>query len=168
MNLLKKTINKTCADNFIGANVNDCNKFVKAVALAEDITIEASLNADGITGLIRTNPQWIQLTDEFNGPALVKRKEEKAKEYADNGFLVIAAIKSKEISSNAEHGHLAIILSGDLVWSPTNKNSFPKGSWGSINTGGGKHNESIAFSFGSSYINKVTYSAYFTPLLSKR
>jgi hypothetical protein len=129
------------------ANQNDCNKFVKAVSADLNVPIPADADADGIIEFLKNAADWQQLT-QGDGPG--------AKQAADSGKYVIGGLESTELVPPQDHGHVLVVLSGDL--DPTHQ-SYPRASWGRLG-GGGQKDSFVSFSFNASSRDKVRYFAH--------
>jgi hypothetical protein len=133
----------TCMSDW-DANKDDCNKFVKAVAGDLGVSIPADSDADGIVDFLAGSGDWHELT-AGDGPG--------AKQAADSGAFVIGGLKSDELVPSQDHGHVLVVLSGDL--DPTH-NQYPRASWGRLG-GGGQKDSFVNFSFNSTSRDKVRY-----------
>jgi hypothetical protein len=112
--------------------MTDCNAFVKKVASKFGVTVDASLDADGIVDSFGSAP----FTKTTMDPAA-------AMSWANDG-LVVAGMKKAELSNYSPHknGHVSIVHSTADSAHP----GFPMASWGSLG-GRGKSNTSIRKSF---------------------
>lgn len=108
---------ESCNANF-EANKSDCSGFVKAVA--SNFSVNLTGQADNIVDQIKGSG-WTQLGHDGV----------KAKEKADNGWLVIAGLKSSENVPPQANGHVAIVVSGVLA-----HQKYPTGYWGKLNDPG--------------------------------
>ena len=136
----------------------DCSGFVKAVCAGLGVAMSAGL-ADDIVGYFRDAANtWEQLEDVTDCAGNVTtRKEVLAKARADTGELVLCGLTSGELGQ--PHGHVAVIVSGDLVFSGLNNNYYPLAYWGKLGGVGGE-NKGLSYSFGTGSINEVTYAAF--------
>jgi len=139
-----------CENNW-DANSGDCNAFVKAVANEVGINT-LNGNADQILQYVRSN--WSQITD-INVTVPPKRKEDLAKEAADNGKLVICGLTAAELGGG--HGHVCVVVSGPMVTAGSGK-TYPTGYWGMLDSVGEK-NKGINYAFKENVRDHVTYSA---------
>jgi hypothetical protein len=133
---------KVCEEKF-DANQDDCNRFVKAVASAFGITLTG--NADAITDEIQ-GAGWTRLAD---GGA--------AAESAAAGNLVIGGLKGADLTSPEAHGHVVVVVKGEL-----NRGKYPSAYWGRLG-GGGKKNTTINWSWRSTDRDKVKYGTKAIP-----
>jgi len=122
------------------ANKSDCNAFVKAVA--NKFSVNLTGQADSIVDQIR-GVGWTQLNHDGV----------KAKEKADNGWLVVAGLKSSDNVPPQNNGHVAIIVSGGL-----DHQKYPTGFWGKLG-GVGEKNKTINYAWNTQSRDKVFYSA---------
>lgn len=129
---------KVCEEKF-DANQDDCNRFVKAVASAFGITLTG--NADAITDEIQ-GAGWTRLAD---GVA--------AAESAAAGNLVIGGLKGADLASPEAHGHVVVVVRGEL-----NRGKYPSAYWGRLG-GGGRKNATINWSWKAADRDKVKYGA---------
>ncbi|MEP6952065.1 MAG: hypothetical protein ABI863_22435 [Ginsengibacter sp.] len=140
MNENAERIINACNNNF-EANKGECNRF--AIAVAKEFNIVLSGIADNIVDEIQTD-EWIKLNDGID-----------AKNKADKGFFVIGGLKAADEIPPAVHGHIVVVLSGDLA-----HDKYPTAMWGSL--GGplpspGKN--TINFSWNKTSRDKVIYAA---------
>lgn len=136
----------SCEANF-EANKNDCSAFVKAVAIKFSVNLTGQ--ADSIVDQIRGDG-WTQLEHD----------RVKAKEKADNGWLVIAGLKAVDTvptppATTVTHGHVVVVVSGEL---DSSHEKYPTAYWGSSN-GGGKKKETINWAWNTKSRDKVYYAA---------
>jgi hypothetical protein len=112
--------------------MTDCNAFVRKVAANFGVTIDSSLDADGIVGSFGSAP----FTKTTMDPAT-------AMSWANDG-LVVAGMTKAELNKYGPHsnGHVAIIHNAPDTAHP----GFPMASWGSLG-GRGKSNTSVRQSF---------------------
>ncbi|HEX5080289.1 MAG TPA: hypothetical protein VFV80_14145 [Geminicoccaceae bacterium] len=122
---------------------DDCNKFVKAVAGALDITLTG--NADMIVDQI-VGPGWTRLAD---GKA--------AAQEAALGALVIGGLKGSDQEVPSAHGHVVVVVRG-----PLNRDKYPTAYWGRLG-GGGARNKTINWSWRSGDQDRVIYGAHPVP-----
>lgn len=113
--------------------MGDCNAFVKKVAGQFGVTIDPSLNADGIVG-------------SFSGAPFTKATMDPstAMSWAGDGFVIAGMTKSELNASYGPHsnGHVAVVHS----IADSNHQNFPMASWGVLG-GRGKSDASIRLSF---------------------
>lgn len=121
------------------ANKDNCSGFAEAVAAALGVTLTGQ--ADDIADEIQT-AGWQVLS----GGA-------EAKEKADAGCLVVAALKGADNVPPQEHGHVAIIVSGPLA-----QGKYPTGYWGTLG-GVGRKNTTINFAWNAASRDKVIYAS---------
>lgn len=124
------------------ANKSDCSAFVKAVATKFSVNLTGQ--ADSIVDQIR-GAGWTQLAHDGV----------KAKDKADNGWLVIAGLKSSDNVPPQTNGHVAIVVSGEL--DATHK-KYPTGYWGKLG-GVGEKNKTINYAWNTQSRDKVFYAA---------
>lgn len=113
--------------------MGDCNAFVKNVAGQFGVTINASLNADGIVGSFGSAP----FTKTTMDPTT-------AMSWANDG-LVIAGMTKTELNAGYgphSNGHVAVVHN----IADSNHRNFPMASWGVLG-GRGKSDASIRLSF---------------------
>lgn len=140
------------------ANQGDCSGFVKAVCGGLGVPVSTG-QADDIVAWFRDPANgWEALTDDKDTAGnITTRKEQKAKDRADSGELVICGLTSGELVDS--NGHLSIVISADLIYSASNNDYYPVGYWGKLHGVGGA-NKCLSFSFPSAHINQVTYAAF--------
>jgi hypothetical protein len=128
---------------------NDCSGFVKAVA--HDCGVILVGNANDIVDELKTSwtisSAWNLIPD---GVA--------AKEYAKNGYLVIAGAQA------AGHGHVVVVVDGPLAQA-----KYPYAFWGryrglttplgeTINVGFSRGHGTLNYSFGANALSDLTYA----------
>ncbi|GAA4850839.1 hypothetical protein [Algivirga pacifica] len=121
-------------------NKGDCNAFVKAVA--KEFGIILTGQADNIV-------------DQIKGPAWIKLGKDglKAKKKAEEGWLVIGALRSEQHNPPREHGHVVVVVEGAVA-----HGKYPRAYWGSL--GGKPHqNETINYSWRKADRDNVIYAA---------
>jgi hypothetical protein len=140
------------------ANQGNCSGFVKAVCDGLGVAMSAG-QADAIVAYFRDSTNgWTAITDQKDGSGNVtQRKEEGAKEAADNGNLVLCGLTSAELG--AANGHVAVIISAALIFSSSNNDYYPVAYWGTLGGTGGA-NECLSYSFGTGDIDRVTYFSF--------
>ena len=123
------------------AEKSDCSGFVRAVAgpLGVKLTGLADEIFDEIHGAA-----WTPLKD---GPA--------AKAAAEDGLFVIAALKGAMNVPAQDHGHVAVVVSGDL---DTTHRAYPTGYWGSLGSVGMKDTP-LNFAWNAASRDKVKYAS---------
>ncbi len=121
------------------ANKDDCNKFVKAVAAKFDIQITG--NANAITDAIQ-GAGWTQLAD---GAAAAAK--------AADGHLVIGGLKGADQATPSDHGHVVVVVKGDLE-----HDKYPKAYWGRLG-GTGSKNEGVNWAWRKTDRDNIKYGA---------
>ncbi|HWC97850.1 MAG TPA: hypothetical protein VG456_13895 [Candidatus Sulfopaludibacter sp.] len=97
----KAAILQACKDNF-DSNQDFCNYFVQAVFLTLT-KIVLTGTADELVDYFSATPSgWFQVTRE---EGILK---------TDDGWLVLAGLKSKDHHDGRSHGHLAVVVPGTL------------------------------------------------------
>ena len=137
------TVREACEQHW-EAHKSDCNKFVKAVASALGVPLPEDLDADGIVAHIRASADYAKL----NGGA-------DAKSRAEAGKFVIAGLMAADHDPPRAHGHVVVVVDGDL--DPTHK-KYPHAYWGSLN-GVGKKDETLNFAWVKADRDNVEYHA---------
>ncbi len=117
---------------------SDCSAFARDVA--RDLNVALTGNANDIVDYVRKH--WRRLHD---GVA--------AKKAADDGAFVIAGLKGSEQAEPSVHGHVAVIVAGEL-----DHHKYPTGYWGRLD-GVGERNKTINYAWREADRDKVTYSA---------
>lgn len=118
---------------------SDCSGFAKAVATELGVTLTGQANQ--IVGDIRSDT-WEKLAD---GVA--------AKAAADEGKLVIAGLLGSEQQNPSDHGHVVVVVSGELA-----HGKYPTAYWGKLGDTG-KKNETLNFAWNVADRDKVSYGA---------
>nr|WP_199003113.1 hypothetical protein [Flavobacterium sp. ASV13] len=131
----------SCEANY-EKNKSNCSAFV--IAVASNFSVNLTGQADDIVDQIM-GAGWTQL--EHDGV--------KAKEKADNGWLVVAGLKSSANIPPQKNGHVAIIVSGGLA-----HQKYPTGYWGKLDdpANAGK-NKTINFAWNKDSRDQVFYAA---------
>jgi hypothetical protein len=119
MNETAQKIIDSCEANW-DAHKNDCSGFLKAVAT--EFAVDLTGQADNITDQI-TGEDWTVLSDGV---------EAKAK--ADDGWFVVAGMKSTDHIPPQSNGHVAMVVSGELA-----QGKYPTGYWGQLGAVGAKN-----------------------------
>lgn len=127
-----------CESEF-DAHSGDCSGFLKAVAA--DLGIQLTGLADQICDEIQ-GEDWTALTD---GVA--------AKEMADAGSFVVAALKGADNVPPQSHGHVAVVVAGPLA-----HGKYPSGYWGKLG-GVGCKNQTLNYAWNAASRDKVIYAA---------
>jgi|GEM_PF-575932 len=143
MNPNAALIIQTCQSDW-DAHKDDCSGFAKAVATALGVTITGL--ADDIYGEIQ-GPDWTPIPD---GPS--------AKEKADDGWFVLAALTGAQHVPPQSHGHVAVVVSGPL--DPTH-NQYPTGYWGQLG-GVGMEDTPLNYAWNNASIGSVIYAGMST------
>jgi hypothetical protein len=131
----------------------DCNAFVKKVASNFGVTIDPSLDADGIVNSFGSSP----LTQTTMDPATAMSWS--------SGGLVVAGMRKADLDptyGSYSHGHVAIVHN---VADP-NHPGFPMASWGKLGAPGtrGKSNTSIRQSFPATACDDNAVHFAFAPI----
>ena len=121
------------------ANKSDCSGFAKAVAAAFSINFTGQ--ADNIVSQIQ-GTGWTLLANGME-----------AKQKADNGWFVVAGLKSTDNVPPQANGHVAIIVSGPIA-----QQKYPSGYWGRLG-GVGEKNKTINWAWNAASRDKVIYAA---------
>ncbi|MCW3110384.1 MAG: hypothetical protein JWQ09_4890 [Segetibacter sp.] len=144
MNENAKKVIEACEANFEEFK-SDCSGFVKAVVRSvANTTLQGT--ADDIVDFLNHTNGWTVLSDG-DGQA--------AKEKADNGWIVVGGMMNTELTPIRSHGHVVIVVTGDL--DPGHK-KYPTAFWGMFG-GVGAKNKSLNFSFNRTDRDKVHYYA---------
>lgn len=120
------------------ANKSDCSAFVSAVADAVGIDLDG--NADAITDTIQGS-SWSALADGAAAAAAA----------ASN--LVVAGLKGSDQDPPTTHGHVVVVVPGDLA-----QDKYPHAYWGKLG-GIGKKNETINWAWKKDDRDRVHYGA---------
>lgn len=107
-----------CCETHWQKHKSDCSGFVKAVA--NDLSIPLSGNADDITDYLLGLPT--QTTDGAT-----------ASRWAAQDNLVIAGLKGSEHLPPRQHGHVVIVVPGELA-----HGKYPVAYWGTLGSEGKK------------------------------
>lgn len=107
-----------CCETHWLAHKSDCSGFVRAVA--NDLSISLAGNADEITEYLRNLPD--QTTDGAT-----------ASHWAEQNKLVIAGLKGSDHLPRRQHGHVAIVVPGELA-----HQKYPIAYWGTLGSEGKK------------------------------
>ena len=126
-------------ENQFEAHKSECSGFV--IAVANKFGIQLTGQADDIVTQIET-AGWTVLSDGVD-----------AKNKADAGLFVIAGLKSGDHNPPRTHGHVVVVVSGDLAY-----NKYPTGYWGTLG-GTGRKNTTINYAWNASDRDNVIYSA---------
>ena len=121
------------------AHQNDCSGFARAVAA--QLGVELDGLADDIVGEIAAAP-WTVLDD---GPA--------AAQAAAQGQLVIAGLKGADQQVPDAHGHIVVVVAGDLA-----RGLYPTAYWGRLG-GGGQQNMTLNYAWTAADRDHVVYGA---------
>lgn len=133
------TVVDACENQWLNHKDN-CSGFVCAVAAELGITLTGDANSivDQISGA-----DWTSLADGIA-----------AKAAADSGHLVIAGLKGGDMDPPEVHGHVAVIVPGDLA-----HNRYPAGYWGKLHSVGEK-SKTINYAWDEANRDRVIYAAY--------
>lgn len=140
-----KTIVAACEAAFKDpSNQKDCNLYVKAVAnLIGDSTFGAGHNADTMIDDMANSSAWAAL-----GADGVRAKAD-----ADAGRFVIAGLKSGDHKPPRKHGHVAVVITGQLA-----QKKYPLACWGSLSDPPGPAlKETINFAWNASDRDNILY-----------
>jgi hypothetical protein len=127
-----------CCETHWQAHKSDCSGFVKAVA--NDLTIALSGNADDITDYLRGLPN--QTTD---GAA--------ASSWSEHDKLVIACLKGSEHTPPRLHGHVVIVVPGELA-----HGKYPVAYWGTLG-GEGKKRKPLNWAWNHNDRDRILFAA---------
>ncbi len=125
----------------------DCAGSVKAAAEKLGVHLPSELNANGLADY---------LGNIANGFREVSK--EKAQDLANKGILVIAAKAEFVIP----HGHVMIVVPGNLKYSPKSNDSFPMVEGGALNKAGSSSGNKSARDCWNT--NAIRFVQYYTPL----
>lgn len=125
-------------------NKNNCSGFVKSVALKLGVPLPATADADGIVAALKKN--WKQLNSGVE-----------AEQQARMGVLVLAGLKGADHSPARTHGHVAVVIAGDLY-----KKKYPLVWGGSIGGAQSQGDKSVGEVWNRSDRDNVEYFAYTT------
>lgn len=145
MNENAQKIIAACESNFEQFK-SDCSGFVKAVAHTVSDRLSLHGNADDLVDFLDNGNGWSPLP---NGDGKA------AKQKADDGWLVVAGMKNTELTPVRSHGHVAIVVSGDV---DEVHNSYPTAYWGMFG-GVGAKNKTLNYSFNRTDRDRVHYYA---------
>ena len=137
------TVREACEQHW-DANKSDCNKFVKAVASALGVALPGDLDADGIVAHVGASADYTKLEDGAD-----------AKSKAEAGKLVIAGLKGADHDPPRAHGHVVVVVDGEL--DPTHK-KYPHAYWGTLN-GVGEKDKTVNFAWRAADRDNVEYHA---------
>jgi hypothetical protein len=122
------------------ANKGDCSAFARAVAGQLGVTLTG--DADDIVVTLRTSPDWVKLTDG-----------EAAARSAHDGKLVIAGLKGSEQAQPDPHGHVVVVVDGPLA-----HEAYPTAYWGSLGGQPGKA-ETLNYAWTPADRDRISYAA---------
>jgi cell wall-associated NlpC family hydrolase len=125
-----------CDANF-AEHSKDCSGFVRAVTAALGYTLEG--DADAIMDYIKEN--WVQ-----SGSGA------EAASFAGEGTLVIAGLRSDEHTPARNHGHVAIVVPGDLY-----RDKYPLVWCGSLGSAQSQGDKSVGEVWNKTDRDHVTY-----------
>jgi|GEM_PF-3337316 hypothetical protein len=129
----------SCENNF-EQNKSDCSAFVKAVA--QDFNVPLNGQADDIVGQMQ-GTGWTVLQNGVD-----------AKNKADTGWFVVAGLKGADNVPPQAHGHVAIIVAGDIA-----QGKYPTGYWGKLDDpDGAGRDKTINWAWNKESRDKVIYS----------
>lgn len=120
------------------ANKSDCSRFVKAVARAVGVQLDAGLDADGILAYLARTPAWRRLSDG----------REAATE-AETGHLVVGGMTGSDLGD--EHGHVVVVVAG-----PLNRDKYPMAYWGKLH-GVGLRAMTMNWAFTADVLDDIEY-----------
>lgn len=133
-----------CEDNWDNFKSN-CSGFAEAVA--GDLQITLTGQADDIVDQINGAGWTVLKATSGKSPAVM------AKEQADAGKFVLAAMKGQDHNPSRKNGHVAIVVSGEL----DSSGRYPHAYWGALG-GVGRKNATINYSWNAADRDRVTYS----------
>ncbi|MGY0714676.1 hypothetical protein [Azospirillum argentinense] len=122
------------------ANKSDCNAFAKAVASHYGVTLTGQAN-DIVDQISSPAKGWTKLS---NGAA--------AKQKAAEGALVIGGLKGSAMNPPAQHGHVVVVVDGELA-----HGAYPTAYWGKLN-GVGDKKKTVNWAWKAGDRDKVTYA----------
>jgi hypothetical protein len=120
---------------------SDCSGFAKDVAQHLGVSLDGM--ADDIVQTLRNGGTWTRLTD---GAA--------AAQAASDGKLVLGGLKGGELRHPQQHGHIVVVVSGDL-----NRGKYPHAYWGQLG-GVGQQDQTINWAWTEDDRDHVTYAAH--------
>jgi hypothetical protein len=112
MNAFKETIRSTCVAAY-ETHKNNCSGFVNAVTTALGYPVSGT--ADNQLAQLTTSPDWEQINRTAAITAVI------------GGSLVVAGLRSSEHNPPRSHGHVVIVVDGNLY-----RNLYPAVWGGSI------------------------------------
>lgn len=125
----------------IDKHLKACNEFV--IAVGADVGVKIAGLADQIVDTLRGGGAWERLDGGVE-----------AAERAKGNWLIVAGLKGREQAHPSSHGHVAVVVPGDLA-----HGKYPTGYWGSLGGEPGK-NKSLNFAWNADDRDKVTYAAH--------
>jgi hypothetical protein len=137
MNETAQKIIDSCEANWDN-HKSDCSGFVKAVAT--EFEVQLTGQADNIVDQIN-GADWTVLAGGIE-----------AKQKADDGWFVVAGMKSTDHVPPQSNGHVAMIVSGDL-----NQGKYPTGYWGQLG-GVGAKNKTLNWAWNAASRDNVIYA----------
>lgn len=127
-------------ENVWEANKSDCNAFAKAVASHYGVTLTGRAN-DIVDQISSPANGWVKLS---NGVAAQRKAAE--------GALVIGGLKGNAMTPPEEHGHVVVVVDGDLA-----HGAYPTAYWGKLNSVGAK-SKTINWAWKAGDRDNVTYA----------
>jgi hypothetical protein len=140
-------VKDACDANF-DAHSGDCSGFAKAVAGQLGVTLTGQ--ADDIVDTIRTDPKWTRLADGVAAAAA-----------AVAGQLVIGGLRGEEQANPDPHGHVVVVVATAPGQSLAH-GRYPFAYWGRLG-GVGKENATINFAWRPEDRDNVSYAAHHIP-----
>ncbi len=140
----KENLLSACRDSWLEANLpgrsnkDNCSGFVRSVASRLGKMIQGQ-QADDLVAFVRQS--WVKVE---GGP--------QAAQFAEQGNLVVAGLKSSEHNPVRSHGHVAIVTPGDLY-----HGAYPMCWCGSIGSAQSQGTKSIGEVWGRDDRDHVTY-----------
>ncbi len=129
-----------CVTSF-AAHKHDCSGFARAVSGQVGVPLDGL--ADQIVDVLRHGEGWSHIED---GPA--------AAEAAAAGKLVVAGLKGAEQHKPDPHGHVAVIVAGELA-----HGKYPSAYWGSLGGLPGE-NKTVNFAWRTEDRDRISYAAH--------
>ena len=134
---------KQACEACFAPNANDCSRFARAVAA--ELGVPLSGQANDIVDTIRNSPDWTRLAD---GVA--------AAQQAAAGKLVVGGLRGDEQATpDLQHGHVVIVVAG----LPLAHGKYPFAYWGRLG-GGGMKDQTINWAWRAEDRDNVTYAAH--------
>lgn len=123
-------------------NRDNCSGFVKAVAKKLGVPLGETLNADGLVDAISSS--WTKLASGKD-----------AATEAGLGKFVVAGMRAKDHAPSRNHGHVVVIVSGDLY-----RDKYPKCWGGSLGSAQSRGTKSVGEVWNRADRDNVGYWVY--------